>query len=263
MLPISIDEIPDEIKNYLSTIHSIRFPTQGYTSDVGIIESNKGCFALKRAKGEQFTRWLHRERMVLNGLAQTSLPIPTVILFIELTAQKESWLLIDFLEGETLRMALSKEKNKEKREEMIFNFGKLLYQIHATPCPEELKYEKSWLEEMLIQAAFNLEYYQVDGTQDILKYIKTTIPPDVKPTLIHGDFTIDNVLVCNGMVTGVIDWSGGAHGDPRYDLSLAIRPKPNAFESERDKQIFFEGYRGKMIDHDVYDYFVNGLYEFF
>lgn len=65
------------------------------------------------------------------------------------------------------------------------------------------------------------------------------------------------------MVTGVIDWSGGAHGDPRYDLSLAIRPKPNAFESERDKQIFFKGYRGKMIDDDVYDYFVNGLYEFF
>lgn len=263
MLPISIDEIPDEIKDNLSTIHSIRFPTQGYTSDVGIIESNKGCFALKRAKGELFTIWLSRERLVLNCLAKTTLLIPTLIKFVEQTAQKESWLLIDFLEGETLRTALSKEKNKEKREEMIFNFGKLLYQIHATPCPEELKYEQSWLEEMLTQAAFNLEHYQVNGTQNLLEKINNTILPDVKPTLIHGDFTIDNVLVCNGMVTGVIDWSGGARGDPRYDLSLAIRPKPNAFESERDKQIFFEGYRGKMIDNDVYDYFANGLYEFF
>lgn len=146
---------------------------------------------------------------------------------------------------------------------MMFNFGTVLYQIHATPCPEELKYEPSWLEEMLTQAAFNLDHYEVDGTQDLLGKIKTITLPVTKQTLIHGDFTIDNVLVCDGLITGVIDWSGGAYGDPRYDMSIAIRPKPNVFESERDKEIFFEGYRGKIITDDVYDYFVNGLYEFF
>ncbi len=70
-------------------------------------------------------------------------------------------------------------------------------------------------------------------------------------------------MVSNGSITGVIDWSGGAYGDPRYDVSLAIRPKPNVFVNERDKQIFFEGYGGTIIDKDDYNYFANGLYEFF
>lgn len=70
-------------------------------------------------------------------------------------------------------------------------------------------------------------------------------------------------MISNGVITGVIDWSGGAYGDPRYDVSLAIRPKPNAFENEIEKQIFFEGYGNKIIDEDNYDYFANGLYKFF
>ncbi|MGV3465266.1 MAG: aminoglycoside phosphotransferase family protein, partial [Heyndrickxia sp.] len=62
---------------------------------------------------------------------------------------------------------------------------------------------------------------------------------------------------------GIVDWCGGAYGDPRYDLSLAIRPKPNLFEDEIDREIFFEGYGGKILNNKEYDYFVNGLNEFF
>ncbi|NRG46712.1 aminoglycoside phosphotransferase family protein, partial [Bacillus sp. CRN 9] len=58
-------------------------------------------------------------------------------------------------------------------------------------------------------------------------------------------------------------WAGGTYGDPRYDVSIAIRPKPNAFNNEIDREIFNEGYGKKIIDDKTYDYFVNGLYEFF
>ncbi|MFE3573433.1 hypothetical protein [Lysinibacillus sp. NPDC059133] len=49
MQPIHIDEIPSEIKEYLNKINSIRFPRQGYTSDVGLIvciEKDKGRIIL-------------------------------------------------------------------------------------------------------------------------------------------------------------------------------------------------------------------------
>lgn len=59
--PININEIPIEIKEYLNKINSIRFPRQGYTSDVGLIENNQGFYALKRTKGELFSSWLNRE----------------------------------------------------------------------------------------------------------------------------------------------------------------------------------------------------------
>lgn len=76
MQPIHIDEIPSEIKEYLNKIHSIKFPRQGYTSDVGLIENNKGVYALKRTKGELFCSWLNREVSVLNCLTdQAKLPV--------------------------------------------------------------------------------------------------------------------------------------------------------------------------------------------
>ena len=263
MLPIRVEEVPSEIHNYLKKINSMSFPRQGYTSNVALIENDQGLYALKRTKGKFNCTLLKREVTVINCLTQkTNLPIPKVKNFVDQISEKESWALIEFVEGETVRSALYNEKSEEKRNEIIYNFGKLLRQIHSTPCPAELIGERLWIDEKLCQAELNLKKYQVDGTGELLEKIKSITTIDFNQTLIHGDFTIDNVLVNNGIITGVIDWSGGAYGDPRYDVSLAIRPKPNAFEDKIEKEIFFEGYGDKIIDYNDYNYFV-GLYEFF
>ncbi|WP_226683228.1 phosphotransferase family protein [Sutcliffiella horikoshii] len=261
MKPIPLEEIPIVIKDYVRNIHSISFPRQGCTSDVGIIQSDIGLYALKRTKKPQFNSWLNKEIMVLRSLNQeTSLPVPKVEKFVEIDGQ--SWALIEFQEGETIRAALTKTHHKGKREELLINFGKVVSDIHATPCPETLKDEKVWLDDMLNQAAYNLQNYEVDGSEDLLEKIKENRPGNRKQTLIHGDLTVDNILVHNGEVTGIIDWSGGAFGDPRYDVSLAIRPKPHIFEWESDKLHFFEGYGSNILNKGDYDYFIN-LYEYF
>lgn len=264
MPPIHIDEIPTGIRENLNKINSINFPRQGYTSNLGLIESDQGFFALKRTKGKLFSSMLKKEVSILNCLNnKTELPVPKVKKFIEQDNSNESWALIDFIEGETIRQALFNEYNNETRQEIIYNFGKILSKIHSTPCPDELINEQPWLDQMLYQAEYNFNHYEVDGTKELLERVKIKKPKEYKQTLIHGDFTIDNVMISNGVITGVIDWSSGAYGDPRYDVSLAIRPKPNAFKKEIDKQIFFEGYGSKIIDDDDYDYFAKGLYEFF
>lgn len=73
---------------------------------------------------------------------------------------------------------------------------------------------------------------------------------------------MDNVLVSEGRVSGLIDWCWGAFGDPRYDLALATRPKPEAFGEPADLDAFYEGYGGRRLTEEERDYFV-GLYEFF
>lgn len=263
MLPIKLEEIPNEIIDYLGAITDIEFPRQGHTSDVGIIKGTKGRFVLKRTKGEQYCSWLSNEVSVLKHLNNLPLPIPKVYRFVEQTEENQSWALFEFFEGETLRQALPKEKNKNKKHEMIFRFGAVLAQIHSTPCPKSMVGDSVWLEEMLLQAEFNLKHYSVDGTPDLLERLKANKPSPVKNTLIHGDFTIDNVIFHNGKVTSVIDWSGGALGDPRYDLSLAIRPKPNAIETDSEIDVFFEGYGKKSLNEQEYRYFEDGLYAFF
>jgi aminoglycoside phosphotransferase (APT) family kinase protein len=63
-------------------------------------------------------------------------------------------------------------------------------------------------------------------------------------------------------VSGVIDWAGGAAGDPRYDIALACRPKPEVFQIPAEIDAFFEGYGGSPLSEEEYEYFV-GLYEIF
>jgi len=262
VLPIHMDELPIEIMEELGVIKNFQFPRQGCTSDVVVIETDVTTFVVKRAKGEQYCTWLSKEASVLNALKKSSLPIPTVFKFIGQKEQSQSWIFMEYLEGQTVRNALLNEKNKEKRQDIIYQFGKVLSQIHNTPCPNELCSSFTWLEEMLNKAEYNLKHYEVDGSKELLETLKTNKPNPFKQTLIHGDFTIDNVLVKNGKITGIIDWSGGAFGDPRYDVSLAIRQKKDVFE-EDDASVFFEGYGSKIIDKEERHYFDNGLYEFF
>ena len=111
MQPILIDEIPSEIKEYLNKIYSIRFPRQGYSSDVGLIENNQGFYALKRTKGELFCSWLNREIAVLNCLTnQTKLPVPKVKKFVKQENHRNSQALLEFLEGNTKDGFIWREK---------------------------------------------------------------------------------------------------------------------------------------------------------
>lgn len=119
------------------------------------------------------------------------------------------------------------------------------------------------MDEMLRHAEINLNHYLVDGTPELLEFLKNNKPLPIENKLIHGDFTIDNVLVHDGKITSIIDWSGGGFGDPRYDISLAIRPKPNAFEVESEINAFFEGYGKRTLSEREYKYFEEGLYSFF
>lgn len=260
---ISMAEIPDEIMQRLGVVQQITFPRQGHTSDVGIIRSEQGNFVLKRTKGELYSAWLAEEVQVLNLLSMTGIPFPKVFQFVEQTSTNQAWALIELRVGETIRYTLSNEKNKARKHEILYKFGAILSQIHKTPCPQALIREEQWLDEMLRRAEIHLHKYSVDGTAELLQSLRHNKPEPVENTLIHGDFTIDNVLVHNGDISGVIDWSGGAFGDPRYDVSLAIRPKPNIFEEAAEFQTFFEGYGRRNLGEREYAYFANGLNEFF
>lgn len=266
MLPISQLEIPHELIVKLGAIQNITFPRQGHTSDVGIIHSEAGRTVVKRARGEQYSQWLRREASILESLAQTDLRVPKVYQFIEQQAARretESWLLMEYLPGETLRKALTDQKDPAIRYQILFDFGRSLRTLHSVPCPEELKTSGTWLDQMLKQAEYNLEHYQVEGDRALLEELVRNRPLSGRQTLIHGDCTVDNVLVYKGKVSGFIDWSGGAYGDPRYDVSLAIRPKPYIFESLEDHGAFFDGYGDKIITDEDYQYFEEGLYAFF
>ncbi|MFD1888232.1 phosphotransferase family protein [Paenibacillus wenxiniae] len=273
MKPMTKPSIPQSISEQLGTIHTMTFPEQGCTSQVAILHTDKGRSVLKKSIGEQYAAWLKQEAYVLGCLATingnastTQLRVPEVYHFLQCQDQDEglqAWLLMEAIEGDTVYHALTGEHNPAKQNEILFVFGRSLRQLHDTPCPAELQTDKKWLDHILEQAQYNLTHYEVDGSAALLQHLQQNRPTDVQQTLIHGDCTMDNVLIDQGQITGMIDWSGGAWGDPRYDIALAIESIAELPQAEQGYEAFFAGYGERMISDQDYDYFQKGLYEFF
>lgn len=262
---ITIKDLPQEFRDTLGEVRNLTFPKQGCTSEVAVVECANGKYVVKRARGEQYGAWLAEEHRVLTALALLPLTIiPKPYHFVRRTtlAGDESWLLMDYLPGESVGERLLQVKNGGEREAILRSFGRALALLHMLPVPPELTGGEPWLEQMLQQARFNLDNYQVDGSTELLEHLVENHPAEVQSQLIHGDFTIDNVLMVGTEVTGVIDWSGGAYGDPRYDIALAIRPQEEGFQTPEDVQTFYAGYGLNTLSAEELNYFVD-LYEFF
>lgn len=260
-MPIRRKDIPKWIVEKIpGTIHSVGSLPEGGTSEVSLLITDKGRLVLKRSKQPPFDQWLKREAAVLKHLTETDLPVPELIAFLEEPAC--SWALISFIEGETVRSALRRTTESGKRRQIIKSFADALRTIHQTPVQDALKQDRPWVDRMLEEAEENLHRYETDGTPELLEQLKRERPVATKECLIHGDCTVDNVMVRDGSLAGIIDWSGGASGDPDYDIALAVRPKPGIFSWPEDRDLFFEAY-GKSISPETYQYYAEGLYEFY
>jgi aminoglycoside phosphotransferase (APT) family kinase protein len=275
---------PPEVLDALGRVDSLTYPPQGCTSAVVIAETVLGPRVVKRSTGRLFCAWLEQEYRVLGALDGRRLPIARAHDFIRRDTaaepgngpagdRPECWLIMDYLPGELLARVLEAEQDAQSRAALLRIFGQALAAIHAVPAPAELALPGgAWLDVMLERAAHNLAHFKVDGTPQLLERLQHERPHLVEATLIHGDYTIDNLLVIDTgggwRLSGIIDWSGGALGDPRYDIALATRPQREAFDDQREADLvaFYEGYshggNSKPLSQDVSQYFID-LYEFF
>ncbi|MBU8687530.1 aminoglycoside phosphotransferase family protein [Priestia megaterium] len=242
-------------------IEKVTFPKQGCTSDVGILHTAKGRYVLKRAKGEKYRKWLYKEYYVLDHIQELEgFQSPKAYKFVQTAEQ--SWLLLEFFEGKTVREYLEKEGNEKKREYVVCEMGRLLARIHDAECPEPLVSKQPWIHRMLQEAQYNLTHYKVDGNQQLLKQLQDQHMICRKEVLIHGDYSIDNLLVHDGQIAAAIDWSGGVYGDPCYDVGLAVRFEDGIFTGSKEREVLFK-VDGKQISQREFCYFAEGLYEFF
>jgi aminoglycoside phosphotransferase (APT) family kinase protein len=231
------------------------------TSEVAFVDGDMPC-VIKRCRDRRYLEWLSREHGVLMALADSSLPMPRVLGYAQVHRkgdEREAWLVMSRLEGRPLWNEIL-DANPARRARLLQRLGELLRQLHATPAPIGLRSESPWVDQMLAEARKNLEW--CDGTVELLSTLDHRRPEPVPDVVIHGDLALDNVLVAAEDGMSLIDWSGGALGDPRYDLALALRTELEIELGEIELAAFFEGYGGPRLDRSTLRWFEH-LYEFF
>lgn len=252
--------LKERIENKIGSIHKTKvLQEQGYTSKVCKVITGEGSYLLKSSFKEKYRIWLREEAKVLEKIKlKKQIPVPDFHGFIK--GADSSHLIMSFEEGTSLTTALRETRSVSEQKSLIESFGRFLHQFHKKKPLGIFEQDKDWLDRQLDKARYYLENGQTEGTQELFNQLIEGKPSPVQPTMIHGDCTIDNVFVVNGKVNLFIDVAGMTVGDPRYDISLAIRDfidEPCLLNS------FYKGYTGYRVSAEEFLYFNEWLYEFF
>jgi len=201
-----------------------------------------------------------KEAFLLTLFSKSDIPSPKLIGFgISGEIIKEDYLLMTYVEGETLTTAFE-NSDQETKDNLALQLGKVAREIHTIDIKEIL----------LRPALFGLKENWVKTTNlDFATYFKLIkerklLPDNIigsieeithkfselgdlsdKLCLIHGDFSPNNFQVKNGLIVGVFDFEMATLGDPLYDLqkySISFQ-----LGDEFDKNAFLEGYGFKVI----------------
>lgn len=71
----------------------------------------------------------------------------------------------------------------------------------------------------------------VPGWQDVQEALLQSAPTAVRPSVIHGDFRLGNMLSVGARISAVIDWEIWAIGDPRIDVGwFLINCDPETYQ---------------------------------
>jgi len=173
-----------------------------------------------------------REHRVISALADTAVPVPQTVLLCEDTEViGASFYVMEYVEGVPYRGAAELDALGAARTAGIADaMVDTLVDLHAVD-PQSVgladfgrpggfleRQVRRWSKQL--EASRSRELPGIDTLRDRLG---AAIPASPEPTVVHGDYRLDNLLVdADDRITAVLDWEMSTLGDPLTDLALII-----------------------------------------
>lgn len=186
---------------------------------------------LKRASGNEHVATLRAEHARLRWLAGR-IRVPRVIGFVD--EGYTSILLTEALPGCSAHRALEDAATRDLRavETLAGVLGAWLRALHVQPldtCPFDVALPVRLAEGERRVAAGLVDEDDFDEERrgwrasDVVGAIHALLPLPLERVLTHGDFSLDNVFIECGQVTGVLDVGRAGVADPYQDLAISWR----------------------------------------
>ena len=259
--------------------------TTGHSNETFLVRRGGGAWILRRPPRVPLAPTAHdmvREARLLRVLARTAVPAPRLVAAcgepdvigapFHLTEPLDGWVIREeapdaFLApaarprvGKAFIAALASLHGADWRGLGLADFGR----------PE------GFLERQVARWTKQLETYRQRPLPDmdaLALWLATHRPPGEEPTIIHGDYHLDNVMYAPSLpprVLAILDWETATIGDPLVDVGLctALWPDPDdeglpmgdsaplarlgGFGSRRDLAAHYARESGRSIDHLPY-----------
>ncbi|MEU6219717.1 phosphotransferase family protein [Streptomyces sp. NPDC047022] len=173
---------------------------------------------------------MKREHRVISALHPTAVPVPRPVLLCEdESVLGAPFYMMEFVEGTPYRTAEQLAAlGAERTREAVLGLVDTLVELHAVE-PAEVGLEdfgrpEGFLDRQLRRWGKQLAASRdrdLPGIDELLASLGRSLPASPAPTVIHGDYRLDNVLLGeDDRITAILDWEMSTLGDPLTDLGL-------------------------------------------
>ena len=204
-----------------------------------------------------------KEGLVQNGLARQSYPAPRVrAACADRSVLGGVFLVMEFRPGDLMLSA-----PPETVPGTLGETHAALHRINPRPILESLRAGGRRASEYRFERELALLRERTGRhprLRPVVDWLSANRPPEPEPpSICHGDFHPLNVLVRNGEVTGVLDWSDAIAGDPALDVACTMllmrvfgRRVLSPPEADRAAEEYLEAYRApRPFDPGLLDYY--------
>ncbi|MDV9170019.1 phosphotransferase family protein [Streptomyces sp. W16] len=175
---------------------------------------------------------MKREHRVINALHPTNVPVPKPILLCEDDEVLGApFYVMEFVEGTPYRTADELAPiGPERTRGAVLELVDTLVELHAVDPAEvglaNFGRPEGFLDRQLrrwgkqLAASRNRE---LAGVEELHAALGRRLPDSPAPTVVHGDYRLDNVLIGeDDKIKAILDWEMSTLGDPLTDLGLLV-----------------------------------------
>ncbi|MDQ1044157.1 phosphotransferase family protein [Streptomyces sp. V4I2] len=178
---------------------------------------------------------MKREHRVISALYPTNVPVPRPVLLCEKpengAAPGAPFYVMDFVEGTPYRTADQLAPlGPERTRGAVLALVDTLVELHAVDPAEvglaDFGRPEGFLDRQLrrwgkqLDASRNRE---LAGIDELHATLGRRLPHSPAPTVVHGDYRLDNVLIGDDdKIKAILDWEMSTLGDPLTDLGLLV-----------------------------------------
>lgn len=222
---ISIDQ-PLEIE---------QFPS-GYSNLTYFLKSGSHEWVLRRPPFGAKIKSAHdmgREFKVLSLLKPIYSKVPSPVVYCEnLDVMGAPFYIMERVKGVILRNKAPEDFHKKTWNMLSRSVIDQLVELHSLDIHKsgliELGKPEGYAKRQVdgwIERYFNAKTDEIGSMEEVAEYMKSNIPEDKEPAMIHNDFKYDNLVLSPddpSEIRAILDWEMATVGDPMMDLATSL-----------------------------------------
>lgn len=239
-LRIDTDRLDDYLRTHIEGYAgggSLRQFLGGQSNPTYLIEDSSGTYVLRKKPPGKLLPSAHavdREYRVISALAGSGVPVPRARLLCEDDSViGQTFYVMDYVPGRVFAGREMPGCSPADVTAMFKSMANVLGTLHAVDYEAaglgDYGKPAAYVQRQVVRWSKQYEASKVEDCEamdDVIGWLSTSIPPDDRAALVHGDFRPGNVIFGSDSpdVVAVLDWELSTVGHPLADVGYFLMP---------------------------------------